>query len=1005
MNEKKNKVRMTNKKFLAIWTPVLAIVMAIMLIANVLIQYYSFTIKQVLGYGEMTVTKAEGSEDWDSDYNTADYDTAEEALAAAMDVTEEIAGEGITLLENKDNVLPLKASDGEKIKVTLLGNSSINPVYSGTGSGSASDENMTSLVDALNNNGFEVNQATVDLYNSDKVTSPTYDKTVKNVGMMGEEESGPFQKYARNTSGLYAENSPWIIGEVPVTDEFYTADIESTYKDYSDAAIVTFSRVSGEGADMPHDMGKFSDWGGEEGKHYLELDSTEKALLQYASDNFDTVIVIINSSNAMELGELSDGTYENVKGVLWTGGFGSTGTIALAKILKGEINPSGHLADIYASDFTQDPTYVNFGDYQYENVSSDNALGQSYFVQYEEGIYEGYRYYETADAEGFINYDEAVVYPFGYGLSYTTFEQKFASEPTVKDGKITFDVTVENTGDVAGKDVVELYYHAPYGDETTNTNKIEKAERVLGAFAKTKTLEPGESQTLTLTICIDDMASYDQNVEKAYVLDDGDYVITLMKNSHEAWGEGSEYSYTYTQDKKVVYDTENPRESDNVAATNQFDDVTAGMTSVMSRSDFAGTFPTAPEGDDFVASDDVINGLKEYDPKDHDNESDEMPVTNQDSGLQLIDMRGLDYDDPAWDSFIQELTVDELAAYVNGVGNASVERLGIPITSGIDGPAGLKSVYDVTNATANNAYTTEVVLASTWNVELAEKMGVAVGNEALFSGVSGWYAPGANTHRTPFSGRNFEYMSEDAVLSGKMLAAEISGTSSKGLYTYMKHFALNDQETNRNNYGGICVWADEQTIREVYLKAFEIPVKEATAELKYISDENGTVTTKEIKGSTAMMSSFNRIGTTWAGGSAALLQNVLRDEWGFEGVVCTDAIDGDFMNGDQAVRNGTDLLMTSTLPGSDRASYGGARTVETDSATAVKALQDSCKHILYTVANSSQMNGLVSGTTIKYSLATWQIALIVVDCVVGVLWVIGLIFVIRRVKKNKQVCA
>ncbi len=679
---------------------------------------------------------------------------------------------------------------------------------------------------------------------------------------------------------------------------------------------------------------------------------------------------------------------------------GSTGANAVAEVMKGDVNPSGRLVDTYASDFTQDPTFVNFGDYQYENVTDANALGQSYFVQYEEGIYVGYRYYETADAEGFINYDEAVVYPFGYGLSYTSFDQKFASEPKIVNGTITFEVEVTNTGDVAGKDVVQLYYHAPYGEETTNTTKIEKAERVLGAFAKTSTLEPGASETLTLTIDVENMASYDDEDAGAYVLDDGSYVISLMKNSHEAWGEGADYSYTYTQDSKVVYSGENKRESDVEAAKNQFDDVDDGMTSVMSRSDFAGTFPTAPEGDDFVANDTVLAGLAEYNAADDDKADDVMPTTNKDSGLKLADMRGLDYDDELWQTFVEQMSVEEMAQYVNGVGSVSIDRLGIPMTSGIDGPAGLNSMYDVTNSAHNNAYVTEVVLASTWNVDLANEMGISVGNEALWNNVSGWYAPGANTHRSPFGGRNFEYMSEDSLLAGKMLSAEISGCASKGLYTYIKHFALNDQETNRNNYGGICVWADEQAIRELYLHSFEIPVKEATAELKYISDTEGTSATKTVSAATAVMSAFNRLGTTWTGGSAALLQNVLRDEWGFQGVVVTDAIDGNFMNGDQAVRNGSDLLMTSALPGSERASYGGARTVATESATAVKELQEANHNILYTVANSSAMNGVAPGSIISYSLATWQIVLYAVDAIVAALWLFGLVTLIRRKKSR-----
>ena len=974
------------KKALAI---VLAVILVIGVVANVLIQYYSFTLRQVLGDGEIRYTHLSGTENWDSEYYTTDYATYEETEAAARALTEEIESEGIVLLENKDNALPLSS-----LNVTLLGVNSVNIVTGGTGSGSGSGSDNISLVEALENNGFTVNPTTLALYTSETVTDASYEMGVMNEGMFGPTETKDFPKYQRTTAGLYADNNPWIIGELPVA--FYDASVEASFSDYSDAAIVVFSRVSGEGADMATDMGKFADWGGEEGKHYLEFDSTEQALLRYASDHFDTVIVLINSNNAMELGSLADGTYENVKGVLWIGAVGSTGANAVAKVIKGDVNPSGRLADIYARDFTADPTFVNFGNYQYSNVSSDNAMADSFFVQYEEGIYVGYRYYETAAAEGFIDYDEAVVYPFGYGLSYSSFTQEFDGTPSVSDGAITFKVKVTNTGDTAGKEVVQLYYHAPYGDETTNPNKLEKAERVLAAFAKTELLDPGKSQTLTLTVNIEDMASYDETVEKAYVLDDGDYVISLMKNSHEPWGD----SYTYHQDRQVVYGQDNPRSSDAAAATNRFEDVSTELKSVMSRADFAGTFPTAPQGDDYKASDAVIANLAEYNYADHDDPSDVMPTTGSKNGLSLIDMRGVDYDDESWTDFVEQLSVSELAAYVNGVGSTAIESLGIPVTSGIDGPASLNSMYDVLGTQSNNTYTTEVVLASTWNVELAERMGNLIGNEALFLGVSGWYAPGANTHRSPFGGRNFEYMSEDPRLAGNMLRAEISGVAEKGVYAYIKHFAMNDQETNRNNYGGICVWATEQAIREIYLKGFEIPVKEATATLKYIADSEGTAATKTVRGCTAVMSAFSRIGATWTGGSIALLQNVLRDEWGFEGVVVTDAIDGNFMNGDQAVRNGSDLLMSSMLPGSARASYGGSRTVNTDSATAVKELQEAVHNILFAVVNSNAMNGIVPGTSISYSTPTWLVAVYAVDAVLLLAIIAGYIWIFRKPRKS-----
>jgi beta-glucosidase len=693
----------------------------------------------------------------------------------------------------------------------------------------------------------------------------------------------------------------------------------------------------------------------------------------------------------MELGVLEND--EQVDAVLWVGSPGQTGFNAVGAVLNGTINPSGRTVDIYPADLTKDPTFVNFGFYQYSNINENNANGNAYFVQYEEGIYMGYRYYETAAVEGFINYDEAVVYPFGYGLSYTAFDWEISDKKLGNvEGEITVDVKVTNTGDVAGKDVVQMYYSAPY-----NAGGIEKAEVVLGDFAKTKLLAPGESDTVTLTLAVEDMASYDYETEKSYVLEEGEYGIRIQSDSH-TMKDGIE-EITYEVNKTIVYSGDDHRASDEVEVTNQFDDVNAlftdtakeGYITNMSRADFAGTFPTAPTAADLTANDDIIDGFRAYVAKDHEDPNAVMPTTGAKNGLQLIDLRGVDYHDPSWELLLDQITPEDVTKIIlNGAYNtAAIDTIGKPATVDLDGPAGISSFMGNTNGTA---YPSAVVIASTYNVDLAYEMGEMVGNEALNLGVNGWYAPAMNTHRNQFAGRNFEYYSEDAVIGGKIGAACVSGAASKGVYAFIKHYALNDQETNRVN-NGVSTWANEQAIREIYLRPFEIIVKKATNTLKYISDEQGTVSEKEMKGTTALMSSFNRIGATWAGGSKPLMQTVLREEWGYEGIVITDFNLYPYMYTDQGIAAGSDLMLT----------FESMKTIEdASSATAVTNLRKAAHNILYTVVNSNAMNGIVPGTIITYTMATWEKVLIGADIAIAILLLAGFSWVVIRVRKYKE---
>ncbi|MGO1172723.1 MAG: DUF3516 domain-containing protein, partial [Actinomycetaceae bacterium] len=592
-------------------------------------------------------------------------------------------------------------------------------------------------------------------------------------------------------------------------------------------------------------------------------------------------------------------------------------------------------------------------------------------------------------AEGFIDYDDAVVYPFGYGLSYTDFSWQVADRSLGDvDGEISIDVEVTNDGTTAGKDVVELYYSAPY-----TPGGIEKPEVVLGAFAKTGEIAPGESETVTVSLRVEDMASYDYEDAAAYVLEAGDYDLSLRTDSHTP-ADGVD-AITYTVDETVVYGEDNQRSSDEAAVTNQFDDVSEMFTDEpeegrilnMSRADFAGTFPTAPSDDLMQATDEIAEGFAPYDAEAAQDPDAEAPTTGQDTDLTLVNLRGLPIDDPQWDELLDSLTIDEMTEMLlNGAyQTGALPSIAKPITTDLDGPAGFSSFI---NASVNGtAYPTEFLIAQTWNVELSRAMGTMVGNEALFKDVSGWYAPAVNLHRSPFAGRNFEYYSEDPFLSGAMGLASTEGAASKGVYTALKHFALNDMEANRVN-NGIAVWANEQTIREVYLKPFEMIVKDAEMPVEYIADENGTVEETTV-GTTAVMSSFNRIGATWAGGSEALMTDVLRGEWGFDGFAISDFNLYRYMNPNQSIAAGTDLTLT----------FAPSKSFDdTSSATAQQDIRKATHHVLYAVANSNAMNGFAPGSTVSYEPPMWRWIQLAATILVGVLVLLGVALVSRRVR-------
>ena len=1032
----KGKKRMGQLKFAAIWIPVLVVLVAAMLTVTLVMHSYSKIMDFVFGSGEMRTAEAKGTEDWNAEYYTREYKDDAKLLKAAEELTEEIAGEGFVLLKN-NGALPLDRSVAKEKAVSCFGWAFSHPVYGGTGSGNVRTETCVTPQNGLENAGFTVNPVLASAYDAwskddaNRLTKAVNTGNGTSTALMSAFGMGArVEKSVDERPTLEFGYGNWDLIETPVA----ALDMAQA-KEYSDVAVVMISRQGGEQGDLPTVMGDDSFYGREDAvkygynpdKHYLELTDEEEALIAgVKAQNFGKIVVVVNSANVMELGELESD--DSIDAVIFAPGAGQTGFNALGKILGGDIDPSGKTADIFAADLTKDPTFPNFADPNnyaysraamgnaafgkrnaYNNITKENSYDTGFFTQYEEGIYVGYRYYETAadvGKDGFV-YDDEVVYPFGYGLSYTKFEQEIVASDLGGDTK-TVTVKVTNIGDRAGKCAVQLYVTSPY-----SAGGVEKSTVNLVAFGKTDMLaakgKDGSSQNVTLTFAQDDLTSYDHKTNKCYVLDEGDYVFSLRTDSHTVaeyggkkqtvtWHNGAQKIYNAAHDgaRKTEKDAQGQRlDEEYVPATNAFDgslikDEMDKMT-ILSRADKFSVMPSEPTDADKVASDALVAAVARYDAAKHTDASDAKPATGAEKTFQLIDMRGLDADDPAWDKLLDQLTLDEMELIIttSGFGTPYVESVAAPKTMCNDGPASLTvSWAGVEGATKadTNAYTCEVALACTWNVGLARRMGEMAGEEALMLRnklgypYSGWYAPGANIHRSPFGGRNFEYFSEDALLTGKMAAAEISGATEKGLYVMLKHFVLNDQETYRGGWGyasnnALYTWADEQTIRENYLKAFEIAVKEATCKIKYIADDKGTVSERTIRACTGLMTSFNAIGSTWAGGNKELITDVVRNEWDFKGVIITDFKNAQraYMEVDQMIRAGADTaLATAPEKPEDALKLAGK-----DTGTTQQAMREACRHMLYATAHSNALNGIKPGMIISYTLAPWQIMLLV----------------------------
>ena len=909
-----------------------------------------------------------------------DFDSKEEARENGDNVVKEICEEGMVLLKNENDALPLKS----KARVSVFGKNSVNLVYGGSGSAApGGDVPKKTIFDSLKAAGFEYNDTLKKFYENNSKSGSGRDDNPE----------------------MDSAVSTFTTGETPIAK--YDDEITDSYSDFGDAAIVVFSRIAGETFDLP----RVAD--DDESRHYLELDGNERALLKHIIDSneFEHIIVLMNGSNYIDLGflkaETNSADYnefgKKVDGCIVIGSPGGNGIMALGEILSGKVNPSGHTVDTVYANYRNDPTWQNFADGLPDGIpyggsyrrADGTTWARYYGVEYEENIYLGYRYYETrGKAMGEDWYNSHVVYPFGYGLSYTTFSQEIVNKSALEAAALNptepfeVQIKVKNTGEKAGKQVVQLYAEAPY-----TAGGIEKSYKVLVGFAKTDLLAKNAEETVKITVDPYDFASFDSrdlnhNEKKCYELDSGDYVFHAGTDAHNDFG-------TFTKNLASTYVFEN-NAADGKTVSTMFPEMTEHMDrgQNLTRADFAqdnpASFPVAPTLEELTLSDEEYAKYTSFDPHNTDTKEYTMPTTGAKCTLTLRDLAGKKYNDEEglWEKFLDQLTPADMLKlfnegcyhttsiskdlYVKEVNEETGEEVEVvkkgyvivPATTSADGPTGFVNFMGKSAVYGCCYYQSECLLAQTYNLELATKQAHALGNESLIGDVKGdglpypgWYGPAVNLHRTPFSGRNTEYYSEDPFISGKFAVEVIKGVQEKGVYVNVKHFALNDQETYRDA-NGIATWVDEQGMRELYLKPFEMAVKQANAR--------------------GIMSSFNRIGYEWAGGSYRLLTNVLREEWGFQGTVICDFKTKNYMDSKQMLYAGGDLGLINSESGYLQTG-SGANNIQFTDPKAVSYLRRSAHNNLYALANSNIMKAEILG----YKTATWKVILYVADGAIG----------------------
>lgn len=911
----------------------------------------------------------------ENQYFKRKFKTSEEASNYADELSRRVEGEGTVLLKN-DNVLPLASQN----KVSMFSISTVD-FYVGNmyGSGAIAGDKMLTLGQAMENAGFQVNKTLENFYNSKK------------------------SQYKRKVGGLAQGTSKdpfkWGINEVPYSE--YTNDVKNSYSQYNDAAIVVITRAGCENGDLPRDMSIATD--GKNTNSILTLDPNEKEMLREVRKNFNKVIVLLNTATSFECGFLDEEEYK-ADACLWVGMSG-LGIQSIADIIAGKINPSGRLVDTFAYDSFSSPAMQNMGNYAY--VDGSNKETGHHYLSYSEGIYVGYKYYETRYEDKMLNqgqagnfdYDSIVQFPFGFGLSYTDFTwSNYSCE--IVGNNVNISVNVKNTGNKTGKEVVQVYYQSPYTDYDIE-NQIEKASVNLIDIAKTKLLAPGEDQIVKLSFTLDDMKSYDAQKEKTYILESSnDYFITASKNAHEATknilqkkGLSVDGNTSLVSQHKIDGFDVSKDEVSNHQITNLFDEARGTDIKYLSRHNWSqmdnngliGGDEFGKDSDGIIYKSTISNELKTkletigYEASGAPQEEFVVPTTGASGNKKLIEFKGKDFNDSEWEELLNQVKEQEMIQMAKSSGHHTyaMPSVGKPYTTDTDGPSAWKSF--IGDGTSSGGLPGEIVHAATFNKELCYEVGEIMGELCLWAKITGkdknpnltgWYAPAMNIHRTPYGGRNFEYYSEDPILSGIIGSSVVKGATDKGVVTYIKHFAMNEQETNRMTDN--VTWAQEQAIREVYLKPFEMSIKDGK--------------------SLGVMSSYNRIGTIWAGGNYNLLTGVLRNEWGFNGFVVTDYMDGDYENVDQMLAAGGDAALYSM----------NDKKLTTTGAQALTYLRRATKHCLYAFANSNAMNGITTSTVITTGTPIYHKYIMAIDLVMGSL--IGatlFICLYKLIKENK----
>lgn len=999
----------------------IAILLVLAIVANIMLPTYNQVVSSYLGdTAEATLHYPDSYNDsLDLQYSKMDY-TREELAQEEQRFNEEVVGEGVVLLKNDGNLPYAKSTKFSFFSAgsaTVMGNTGYDMALM---FGGVADPGVT-LKTAFEDRGFGVNDTLWDFY-----------------------WNGKGKDYRLGTGSVsFGDAEDFSINECPLSVMQGEAGVLDSAKDT--VPVFVLARKVGEGRDMPRSMYNHADNPADQAKSYLEPDSKELEILSYLNDNFKDVVLLVNASAAMELGWTEQ--FENITSIFYAPNMGNNGIYALADIFSGAINPSGRTVDTFTYDVSSAPAAVNYGDYQYSDESG--AMTKYNYVYYQEGIYVGYRYYETRYEDvvmgtgnaGDYDYAAQVKYPFGYGLSYTTFD--WSNFKTSWNGdNCTASVDVKNTGSAAGKEVVQIYAQSPYTDYD-KTNKVEKSSVVLVGYVKTGLLAAGQSETVTVTFDKSQLTSYDATGAKTYILDAGDYYITAGRNSHDALNnilaakgytaedgmtaEGNADMATVWSNAALDTQTYSVSSLTGTEISNQFDFASGGIT-YLSRNDWQGTWPVhqgevstqvSTWGNEINGADGVsytytkkisaedlakLDGFDSLSPIDPSTLND-TPVYGAKNGHQLIELRGLAYNDPLWDSLLDQITPEEYQNVItqSGYGNPAMDSVDKPFVTDQDAANGIASWMGHGDG---YSFQSSMMLAQTWNVDLATHLGELIANQSNMGGIQvhGWYAPAMNIHRLPSSGRNGEYYSEDGFLSGVVASASSRGAASRGMYTFVKHFVLNDQENHRGDREGqfsMATWANEQSIREIYLKPFEMCISNSPVEMNYLeSDGNGGYVnaTTEIPAVNAVMTSFNRIGYTWAGGCYPLLTNVLRGEWGFNGFALTDnANTGVFMDAYQMIEAGGDAKLTNQ-PESAR------WTFDKNNSAQYHYAREALHHILYAVANSKAMNGLMPGVeyVAPMTLATKiQIAITIVT-VVLILALAAVIFLGWR-KYLKQV--